>query len=79
MQAHMYKLQAHLCIYTCTCCLMQSVSVGGIRVLLERVSLNCLLLPPPTCLPHHTAGGTTVLLTSAPFPLTPGQSTVAQE
>lgn len=72
-----YFMQAHLCIHTC--CLMQSVSVGGIRVLLECVPFNCLLLPPPTCLPHHAAGGTTVLLTSTPSPITPRQNTVAQE
>lgn len=62
--------------------IMQNISVAGVGVLLERVPLNCLLLPPSTWLPYHTAGGTTVLLSTTlntPSPLTPGQNTVAQE
>ena len=41
-------------------------------VLLERVSLHRCLLPPPTRLPHHSAGG-------APVALTPSVSTLGSQ
>ena len=41
-------------------------------VLLERVSLHRCLLPPPTRLPHHSAGG-------APVAITPSVSTLGSQ